>query len=83
MMNLHLLESHSEKYTELDKVFLPDPDPAIVDLWSVVEGQEIDGATAISNQVSNAKVLFFDIDETMVHCIDDRDPSTMKGEIKL
>jgi hypothetical protein len=28
-------------------------------------------------------VIFLDIDETMVHCIDDRDPSTMKGQVKL
>lgn len=32
---------------------------------------------------SGAKVLFVDVDETMIHCIDDRDPPTMKGRIKL
>lgn len=26
-----------------------------------------------------AKVIFFDIDETMIHCIDDRDHPDMKG----
>ena len=29
------------------------------------------------------KVVFFDIDETMIHCLDDRDPPDMKGEITL
>ena len=29
------------------------------------------------------KTLFFDIDETMIHCIDDKDPPTMKGKINL
>ena len=84
MMNLHLLEPHSEKYTAMDKIRLPDPDPNIVELWSEVEGlSEAGDANALNNRASNAKVLFFDIDETMVHCIDDRDPSSMKGEIKL
>lgn len=32
---------------------------------------------------SRPKVLFFDIDETMIHCIDDRDPPSMKGNISL
>lgn len=27
--------------------------------------------------------MFFDIDETMIHCIDDRDPASMKGKISL
>lgn len=30
-----------------------------------------------------AKVIFFDIDETMIHCIDDRDHPDMKGEVTL
>lgn len=32
---------------------------------------------------TNPKVIFLDIDETMVHCVDDRDPAWMKGEYKL
>ena len=32
---------------------------------------------------SRPKVLLFDIDETMIHCIDDRDPATMKGRVTL
>jgi len=84
MMNLHLLEPHSEKYTALNKIHLPDPDPNVVELWSEVEGlSEAEGVNALNSRASNAKVLFFDIDETMVHCIDDRDPPSMKGEIRL
>jgi CTD small phosphatase-like protein 2 len=29
------------------------------------------------------KVIFFDIDETMIHCLDDRDPPDMRGEVSL
>ena len=29
------------------------------------------------------KVIFFDIDETMIHCIDDRDSPDMKGQANL
>jgi FMN phosphatase YigB (HAD superfamily) len=32
---------------------------------------------------SNFKVLFFDIDETLIHCIDENDPSTMQGQERL
>lgn len=86
MLNLHLLEPYSEKYMELDKICLPDPDLKILELWGGSEteglsGQE--GADALKNRAPNAKVLFLDIDETMVHCIDDRDPPSMKGEIRL
>ena len=84
MVNLHLLEAHSEKYKELTKIRLPDPDPSIVELWSEIEElSEAGSANTLTNRASNAKVLFFDIDETMVHCIDDRDPSSMKGQIRL
>jgi len=34
MLNLHLLEPYSEKYMELGKIRLPDPDPKILELWS-------------------------------------------------
>ena len=32
---------------------------------------------------SRPKVLFLDIDETMIHCLDERDPSTMIGKHTL
>jgi CTD small phosphatase-like protein 2 len=32
---------------------------------------------------SHKKLLVFDIDETMVHTIDERDPPTMKGQYKI
>ena len=38
MLNLHLLEPYSEKYMELEKVRLPDPDPKILELWSYLTG---------------------------------------------
>lgn len=31
----------------------------------------------------NEKVLILDIDETMIHTIDERDPSSMKGKYEL
>lgn len=69
---------------ELEKIRLPDPDPKIVELWSEAEGLSgREGTVVPKKRVSNAKVLFLDIDETMVHCIDDRDPPSMKGEIRL
>lgn len=46
---------------------LPDIPASVVEAW----------------HPSRPKVLFFDIDETMVHCIDDRDPPSMKGNISL
>lgn len=84
MVNLRLLEPHSEKYLELEKVRLPDPNPKILELWSEADGEPgQEGSTGLRSQAPNAKVLFLDIDETMVHCIDDRDPSSMKGEVRL
>ena len=84
MLNLHLLEPYSEKYLELEKIRLPDPDPKIVECWAQAEGLSgREGAGVPKKRASNAKVLFLDIDETMVHCIDDRDPPSMKGEIRL
>ena len=38
MLHLNLLEPHSEKYMELDKIRLPDPDPKILERWSEAEG---------------------------------------------
>ena len=29
------------------------------------------------------KVIFFDIDETMIHCLDDRDPKTANGQYQI
>ena len=29
------------------------------------------------------KVLIFDLDETMIHTLDERDPPTMKGKVRL
>lgn len=84
MLNLHLLEPYSEKYMELEKVRLPDPDPKLSELWRQAEGLPgREGTGVLKKRVSNAKVLFLDIDETMVHCIDDRDPPSMTGEIRL
>jgi len=51
---------------------LPDIDRAIWQRWQPPTGEHV-----------NAKVLFLDIDETMIHCIDDRDPVSMRGETKL
>ena len=51
----------------VEKVYLPEIDPEIKRRWQHV----------------NAKVLFLDIDETMIHCIDDRDAASMKGEVRL
>lgn len=34
-------------------------------------------------ETTKTKVLIFDIDETMVHSIDERDPKGMKGKIHL
>lgn len=70
--NLHLLKPLSHKYQLLPKIHLPDVDRAIWQRWQPPTGEHI-----------NAKVLFLDIDETMIHCIDDRDPVSMRGETKL
>ena len=35
MMNLHLIEAHSDKYESLNPVVLPDPDPHLVEAWIV------------------------------------------------
>ena len=70
--NLHLLKLLSHKYQLLPKVYLPDVDRAIWQRWQPPTGEHV-----------NAKVLFLDIDETMIHCIDDRDPVSMRGETKL
>jgi predicted HAD superfamily phosphohydrolase YqeG len=32
---------------------------------------------------SNKRLLVFDIDETMIHTIDERDPKSMKGQYKI
>jgi hypothetical protein len=61
----------------LSEVILPDPDTCLVDLWREENDQQENGA--FDEKYRNVKVLFFDIDETMVHCIDDRDPSSMVG----
>lgn len=70
--NLHLLKPLSHKYQLLPKIYLPDIDRAIWQRWQPPTGEHV-----------NAKVLFLDIDETMIHCIDDRDPVSMRGETKL
>ena len=72
MDNLDLLKPYSEFYRKIDKVFLPDPNPSVVKKWQ----------KGLKNIVKS-KVLMLDIDETMIHCIDDRDPSGMIGETRL
>lgn len=67
MRNLHLLEPYSDSYQSLEQVVLPEPTDEQKSHWA--EGR--------------VKVVFFDIDETMIHCIDDKDPPEMKGEVSL
>ena len=62
---------YSEAYRNIEKVYLPRPDPNVVGRWKR-EGLDI-----------QPKVLLLDIDETMIHCIDDRDPPSMRGETRL
>ena len=61
------MEPFSSAYLNSESVMLPEPTPEQKSNW--INGQ--------------AKVIFFDIDETMIHCIDDRDHPDMKGEVTL
>ena len=61
---------------------LPDPESFLVETWKQ-EQNESEIFESFDQNYRNVKVLFFDIDETMVHCIDDRDPSTMVGQYRL
>jgi hypothetical protein len=63
MLNLNLLTPYLDDYLRVSPVILPEPSQWLNNNW--------DG--------TNPKVIFIDIDETMVHCIDDRDPENMKG----
>lgn len=65
--NLHLLNDFYDLYQLITPVFLPDPSEEVRTNWA--------GGLSM-----NPKTLFIDIDETMVHCIDERDPPTMKGQ---
>lgn len=67
MRNLHLLEPHTNAYRAMPTVNLPPFTAQQVKNWSP----------------SSPKVLLLDIDETMIHCIDDRDPPSMRGQIAL
>ena len=67
MRNLQLLQPYSESYKSLGRVVLPEPTDEQKSHWP-------------ENRV---KVIFFDIDETMIHCIDDRDSPDMKGQVPL
>ena len=71
MNNLELLNPFIDAYKQINKVRLPDPSPSVIASWQR------------GNIRVSPKVLFLDIDETMIHCIDDRDPPNMKGEIRL
>ena len=85
MLNLNVLEPFSNNYLNIGPVFLPDPEQDVMVRWS--EEKEVGNQsmkpelnTVMSRKI---KVLFLDIDETLAHCIDDRDPPTMKGEQKV
>ena len=67
MRNLNLLEPHTNAYRSMPTVTLPLFTAQQVKNWSP----------------SCPKVLLLDIDETMIHCIDDRDPPSMRGQIPL
>lgn len=67
MRNLHLLDPYQEQYHEMENVELPEPTEEQQSKWP-------DG---------RVKVVFFDIDETMIHCLDDKDASDMIGEVNL
>lgn len=67
MMNLNLFEPYLNNFQQIEKVFLPEFDQHLIDNWN------IDNFENLKNNYSNAKTLFIDIDETMIHCIDDRD----------
>lgn len=68
--NLYLLNDFYECYQLLEPVFLPEPSQEVFENWQ----------DAVS---SHPKTLFLDIDETMIHCIDESDPPTMLGEYTL
>ena len=80
MLNLQVLEPFSENYLNIGSVFLPDPEQEVVARWS--EEKEVGNQSTRHelNHQRQIKVLFLDIDETLAHCIDDRDPPSMKGE---
>ena len=67
MRNLNLLDKYTEKYKKIESIFLPDFDQVHKTAWAP----------------ARPKVLLLDIDETMIHCIDDRDPPTMRGTVNL
>lgn len=67
MRNIHLLDPYQESYQDLESVVLPEPTAEQKSKWP-------DG---------RVKVVFFDIDETMIHCIDDKDSPDMVGDVKL
>lgn len=72
MCNLTLLKPYHQHYKNLEPVHLSPPDPQVVSCWRTGPGNSV-----------NPKVLLLDIDETMIHCIDDRDPPQMRGESRL
>ena len=67
MRNIHLLDPFLESYKDVERVELPEPTEEQKSKWP-------DG---------DVKVVFFDIDETMIHCIDDKDSPDMVGDVKL
>lgn len=65
--NLQLIEHQSQAYLFKQRVHLPDPSPEVQAKWTS----------------TSPKVVFLDLDETLIHCIDENDPATMIGQEQI
>lgn len=64
---MHLLEPYEDAYKSINPVHVPAPKPHLL----------------VGRDASSVRLLVLDIDETMIHTVDDKDPPQMKGAHSL